>query len=233
MKLIIVLCFSFLVLPKIFAQTVMNEEKVWQLIDSVNSVNSLLKNQKKDLLLEKLSRFSDEDLVIFDFIIYDLHQKADTWDLSAVDKIFSDNSMMEEDDHYYFNYALISLGKKNFYAILEDADKIFDYIPINVPSKENTYSFEYQDFVYGGGHQTLETRYKGQYELMNKVFDTINASLFNKLKIENAHKTPQFPPFGHKAKSLKELEKRLPKIWKRFAPYRCYEEVFDWWVNGD
>jgi hypothetical protein len=208
----------------------MNEDKVWQLIDSANALK-VGNKQKQAFLAEKLLEFSDEDIVTFDFVISELHYKAETWDLVAVDKIFQNESMMSEDNHYMFNFAVISLGKEIFYKLLENADEIIHYLPESVPYQYNGCYF-FDNYFYGVGYHVVEKKFnRFKNSERAKLYDEIYKRVAEKWKLENGISTRSWETHGYKAKSLQELQERLPKIWKRFEKHRNYEEVFDMWVN--
>lgn len=232
MKLInIVLLFYFLS-HKTFAQNMMNEEKLWKLIDSVNSVKSISSKQKEVLLAQKLSHFSDEDIVMFDLIVNELHYKADTWDLTAVDKIFT-NSVWLSDGHYYFCFDVISMGKRVYYKVLKNADELVNHIPDSLPYKNDSYLFDDKDFIVFAGSNAMKIKYKNEGNYKERIYDTLFTRLEYKLINEKKYKDRDSIYDGYKAKSLKELQKRLPKIWKRFQKHRDYELLFDEWIKYD
>jgi hypothetical protein len=224
MKILILFCVSFLFNSKIYSQLVMDENVVWSIIDSINQVPSVDREQKEQLLTNKLAPLSDVAIVTFDFIMHELHGKANTWDLVAVDKILSDEGMMSEDNHFDFGFELISLGKKAFYEIVGNPDKITDYIStsnINNP-------LGYNSFI--RGHRALSLRYvdyNTEYEISNKILQKLSDEKYpDKSVFLNK---PEYD--GYKAKTLKELQERLPRLWQTFSACRNYEELFYFWLN--
>jgi Protein of unknown function (DUF4240) len=202
----------------------MNEDKFWTLIDAVNS-EATENKQKKALLVEELSILPIEEVAMFDFIMRELHYKAETWDLVAVDKIFYDESMMSEDHHYRFNFAVISLGKQRFYEILNNADEMIHHIPESVPFPYHGFSFENEGYI---DDAMFELTFN---KIGKELFEQVSERVSQDWKKQNSDTPRGCETHGYKAESLEELEARLPKIWKRFEKHRDYGDVFHFWLN--
>jgi hypothetical protein len=213
----------FLLTSKTFGQSIMNEDLVWRIIDTINQMPNLDNKEKELILAEKLSHLSDEDIVHFDLIIYALHSKANTWDLVAVDKVFSD------DAHYDFPYALISLGKIAYYEILKKPDAILDYISDSLIQKPHGFYFD-KHFVRA---DALKIKYPYDFQKLFKLHTEIQERLkkqnFSDIEIIRGDDDYH----GYKAKTYNELQERMPKIWKTFENNRDLKRIFYSWVNDD
>ncbi len=204
------------------SQTLMTENDVWNMIDSVRKIENKDVKKMRFLLHESLISKSDTTIVSFDVVINNLHQKAQLWDFVAIDKIFSNNRMMSEDAHFYFQFGLISLGKEAYYNVLQNSGKLLNYIPNEMCENGKEFDFSNLDFIGGSGLRIFNEKYGD-----NRLYDTI----MTKITQMGIEPSPPDVYQGYKAKSLKELENRIPNIWSKFSDFRNNKELFLFWFE--
>lgn len=112
----------------------MEEEHFWAIVDESCRAHEPGSEAQFEWIEEKLSKFSQEDIIKFENTRLDLAHKADTFPVLLANFIIQ--SYISDDVSEDFRAWLISNGKKRFYAAIEDPQTIADFCDAKDPIEE-------------------------------------------------------------------------------------------------
>lgn len=170
----------------------MDHARFWELIEHSHSAAAGDPDRQVDILCSAVARLDEDKMVQFLQLHTYYYHRAFRWDLWAAAYIMGggcgDDSFMD------VRNWLISLGRRAYEAVLQDVERLADYV------------------VDGEEPQSDGAAFVG-FEA--KVW---------RLKTGDEHYDPRWPrpshprePVGSKWKDDAELATRYPKLWKRFG----------------
>lgn len=98
----------------------------WEIVDHTQPANISDTDLHEKLLIDKLSKYSEEDIVDFEIILRQLIDEADHYQVMAAQKII--NGWVTDDSFLYFRCWLIAQGEYVFYSTLKNADFLADIV---------------------------------------------------------------------------------------------------------
>jgi hypothetical protein len=102
----------------------------WKIMDHAFAKGGFDNKVKEQVIFEQLIKLTPEQIQDFEIVFQQMNQKASTWGNLAAQTVIEGGS--SDDRFYYFRCWLISLGKRNFDAAVENADHLASLdIPIN------------------------------------------------------------------------------------------------------
>jgi hypothetical protein len=108
----------------------MDTAHFWKIMDYGFERGQYDNKIKEQAILEQLVKLTPEQIQDFEMIFQQMNKKSSTQKNFAAQTIIEGGS--SDDRFYYFRCWLISLGQKNFEAILKDADQLASLdIPFN------------------------------------------------------------------------------------------------------
>ena len=106
----------------------MNEKKFWKLIKKSRSVFARNAERHQERLIRLLARKKVEDIIMFDVIFSHYMNMANTWEMRAAAHILVD----EFTEEYFSDFRgwLISRGRKTFYQVIKNPEKLVKHVSI-------------------------------------------------------------------------------------------------------
>ncbi|MES2109896.1 MAG: DUF4240 domain-containing protein [Bacteroidota bacterium] len=104
----------------------MDEKEFWKIIDYAFYTSGGSTKAEGDIIIQKLSQYTPEQIVDFEIILCKKIIAADDYKIVAIDKII--DGSVSDDTYLYFRCWLIGLGQKTFEQTIKDPDSLADVI---------------------------------------------------------------------------------------------------------
>ncbi len=115
---------------------VMDKKEFWKIINYAHQKSGNDLGLKSQLMIDKLSTYSKEQIIDFEVILRQLLDESDDFKIMAAQKIMTD--YVSDDSYLYFRCWLISEGESTFNKTMKDVDYLS-----NVVSEDTEPDFEY------------------------------------------------------------------------------------------
>lgn len=170
----------------------MDKATFWRLIDSSRKKAKGDLDEHVDALRERLQEFAPDEIVQFDRIFREYWNKAYTWNLWAAAYIIGGGC--SNDGFMDFRGWLISKGEKIYEDAMADPESLVKVV------KEDDGDCQYEGFQYVASQAWEEETGKG-------LEDFPDSGVHHPAK-------PAGEPWSEDGG---DLQKRLPKLWKKFS----------------
>ncbi|TSD63003.1 DUF4240 domain-containing protein [Inquilinus sp. KBS0705] len=114
------------IIPEFTKSNIMDEKEFWKIIDYSYNVAGDDKHRQDEIITQKLSAYTPDQIVEFEIILRKKVIEANDFKIMAADKII--DGVVTDDPYLYFRFWLIGLGEKAFKETLKNPDYLAGFI---------------------------------------------------------------------------------------------------------
>ncbi|WP_162276840.1 DUF4240 domain-containing protein [Mucilaginibacter pedocola] len=176
----------------------MDEQEFWKIIDHSYSVAGDNKQKQDDIITQKLSAYTPEQIIEFEVIFRKKVIEADDYKVMAAAKII--DGVVTDDPYLYFRFWLIGLGEKTFKEALKNPDYLADVVDSGVePDFESLLYVSTKAYMKKTGRQKEDESFPRDVAYEKGLDYDFGA-----------------PPTKGKDWKTEDLSKLYPKLWEKF-----------------